>query len=273
MKIVSWNVNGIRAILKKGNLQEFLATENPDIICLQETKADDSTMKGIAGELEEKLGGYKIYWNSAEKKGYSGTAIFSKYEPIRILRNFSDEYTKKYNFTDKYGDTNTEGRILVLEFKNFILSTVYTPNAKEDLTRLPMRHKNWDVAFLEYMNDLEKDLKKPVIFCGDLNVAYTENDLARPKENLGKKGFTDEERAGFGKYLESNFVDTWRMFVEGNGVYTWWSNLGGARSRNVGWRIDYILVSKKLETLVKSAHIHDQILGSDHCPVAIEIDL
>lgn len=264
MKIVSWNVNGIRAILKKGNLQEFLEKENPDIICLQEIKGEKSL-------IDIDFENYKEYWNPATRKGYSGTAIFSKTEPISVTYNLPENISKDYNFIDEYGDTNDEGRVITAQYKDFYLVTVYTPNVKRDLTRLPLRENVWDRAFLSYMQSLEKI--KPAIFCGDLNVAYTEDDLARPKDNVGNAGFTDEERAGFGKYLESNFVDTWRMFVQGNGVYTWWSNLGGARSRNVGWRIDYILVSKKLETLVKSAHIHDQILGSDHCPVAIEIDL
>jgi exodeoxyribonuclease-3 len=205
------------------------------------------------------------------KKGYSGTAIFTKEKPLSIALNFPEKIAKKYKFSDKYGDTNSEGRIVCAEYKKFYLVTVYTPNAKDDLTRVPMRHKSWDPAFLEYMKELEKN--KPVIFCGDLNVAHTEEDLARPKENVGKKGFTDEEREGIQNFIDNGFVDTLRIFKKGNGFYTWWSHFGGARARNVGWRIDYFFVSKKLKDKVKKADIHTGVLGSDHCPVSIEIDL
>ncbi len=263
MKIISWNVNGIRAVHKKGLLVPFVEKYKPDILCLQETKAQKD-------QSEVDLPEYKEYWNSAEKKGYSGTAIFTKEEPLSVLINFPDKIAKKYKFSDKYGDTNTEGRIICAEYKKFYLVTVYTPNAKDDLTRIPMRHKSWDPAFLEYMKELEKD--KPVMFCGDLNVAHTEDDLARPKENIGKKGFTSEEREGIQKYIDAGFVDTLRLFKKGNGFYTWWSHFGGARARNVGWRIDYIFVSKKLKEKVKKADIHPDILGSDHCPVSIEIE-
>jgi exodeoxyribonuclease-3 len=214
---------------------------------------------------------YTEYWNSAVKKGYSGTAIFTKEKPLSIALNFPEKIAKKYKFSDKYGDTNSEGRIVCAEYKKFYLVTVYTPNAKDDLTRVPMRHKSWDPAFLEYMKELEKN--KPVIFCGDLNVAHTEEDLARPKENVGKKGFTDEEREGIQNFIDNGFVDTLRIFKKGNGFYTWWSHFGGARARNVGWRIDYFFVSKKLKDKVKKADIHTGVLGSDHCPVSIEIDL
>lgn len=264
MKLASWNVNGIRAILKKGNLQDFLSQENPDIICLQEIKGERSLI-----DIDFK--DYFEYWNPAQRKGYSGTAIFSKAEPLSIAYNFPEDLAKKYHFEDGYGDLNTEGRIITAEYEKFFLITVYTPNVKRDLTRLKMREEQWDKAFLEYIRGLEN--KKPVVFCGDLNVAYTEDDLARPKDNIGNAGFTDEERSGFGKYLENDFLDTWRMFVTGNGIYTWWSNLGGARSRNVGWRIDYFLVSKKLEKNVKSAKVFDKVLGSDHCPITLEVDI
>lgn len=264
MKIASWNVNGIRAILKKGNLQEFLATEQPDIICLQEIKGEKSLI-----DIDFK--DYFEYWNPAERKGYSGTAVFSKTEPLSVTYNFPEDFCKDSKLEDEFGHTNTEGRIITVEYKNFFLVTVYTPNVKRGLERLGLRHSEWDKLFLKYLKKLES--KKPVIFCGDLNVAYTENDLARPKDNIGNAGFTDEERSGFGEYLKADFVDTWRMFVQGNGVYTWWSNLGGARSRNVGWRIDYIMVSESLQKLVSQAYIHDKVLGSDHCPVAIDIDL
>lgn len=263
MKIVSWNVNGIRAILKKGHFQNFLDVEKPDIICLQEIKAQKH-------DVEIDFKEYFEYWNPAIRKGYSGTALFSKIEPTSVKYNFPESVSEKYLFKDDYGDTNDEGRIITAEFEKFFLVTVYTPNVKRDLSRLKLRAEMWDKAFLEYMKMLEKS--KPVVFCGDLNVAHTEDDLARPKDNIGNAGFTDEERARFSQYLENNFTDTWRMFVSGNGVYTWWSNLGGARNRNVGWRIDYVLVSNKIKNLVKSAHIFDKTLGSDHCPVSIEID-
>lgn len=264
MKIISWNVNGIRAVHKKGLFVPFVEKYKPDILCLQETKAEEH-------QSEVDLPEYEEYWNSAQKKGYSGTAIFTKEKPISIHLNFPEDLLKKYKLEDKYGDPNTEGRIIVAEYEPFYMATVYTPNAKDDLTRIPLRHKGWDKAFLEYMQKLEK--KKPVIFCGDLNVAHTEDDLARPKENVGKKGFTKEEREGAQNFIDAGFLDTFRMFTKGNGHYTWWSNFGGARERNVGWRIDYIFVSKKLKDKVKFARIHADVLGSDHCPISIEISL
>lgn len=264
MKIISWNVNGIRAVHKKGLFVPFVEKFKPDILCLQETKAEQS-------QSEVDLPDYEEYWNSAQKKGYSGTAIFTKNEPESISLDFPADMVKKYKFEDKYGDTNTEGRLIVAEYEPFYMVTVYTPNSKDDLTRIPLRHKAWDKAFLEYMQKLEK--KKPVIFCGDLNVAHMEDDLARPKENVGKKGFTSEEREGIQNFIDAGFVDTFRLFTKGNGFYTWWSNFGGARARNVGWRIDYFFVSKKLKDKVKFARIHPDVLGSDHCPISIEIDL
>jgi len=264
MKIISWNVNGIRAVHKKGLIVPFIEKYKPDILCLQETKAQQE-------QSEVDLPEYEEYWNSAVKKGYSGTAIFTKEEPVSISNDFPADILKKYKLEDKYGDPNTEGRIIVLEYSVFYLITVYTPNSKDDLSRIPLRHKGWDKAFLEYAQKLEK--KKPVIFCGDLNVAHTEDDLARPKENVGKKGFTAEEREGIDNFIKAGFVDTFRLFTKGNGFYTWWSNFGGARERNVGWRIDYFFVSKKLKDNVKQARIHPDVLGSDHCPVSIEIDL
>lgn len=264
MKIISWNVNGIRAVHKKGLFVPFIEKFKPDILCLQETKAEQ-------GQSEVDLKQYEEYWNSAEKKGYSGTAIFTKDKPLSITLNFPEKISKKYKFLDKYGDTNTEGRVVCAEYKNFFLVTVYTPNAKDDLTRIPMRHKSWDPAFLEYIKELERS--KPVIFCGDLNAAHTQDDLARPKENVGKKGFTNEEREGIEKYIEAGFIDTFRLFTKGNGNYTWWSHFANARKRNVGWRIDYIFVSKKLKDKIKKAEILSEVFGSDHCPVSIEIDI
>lgn len=188
------------------------------------------------------------------------------------MLDIPEKIVQKYNVvSDKYGDPNTEGRVVALEFAGCYVVTVYTPNTKGDLSRIPLRHKQWDPAFLYYMRQLEK--KKPVIFCGDLNVAHTEDDLARPKENIGSNGFTDEEREGIENIIKYNFVDTFRMFTKGNGHYTWWSHFGGARARNVGWRIDYVFVSKQLAPKVTKASIHPDVLGSDHCPVAIEISL
>jgi exodeoxyribonuclease-3 len=179
---------------------------------------------------------------------------------------------KKYKLSDdSYGDPNTEGRVIVAEFDKFFVVTVYTPNAKDDLSRIPLRHKQWDPAFLEYCQRLEKT--KPVIFCGDLNVAHTEDDLANPKPNVGKKGFTAEEREGIQNMIDCGFVDTFRLFKQGNGYYTWWSHFANARARNVGWRIDYFLVSSKLKTKVKRADIHPKVMGSDHCPISIELEL
>jgi exodeoxyribonuclease-3 len=263
MRIISWNVNGIRAVHKKGLFLPFIEKYAPDVLCLQETKAEQhqSVM-----ELKD----YEEYWNSATKKGYSGTAIFSKVKPIAVILNIPDKILKKYNLKDTYGDPNTEGRIVTAEFKNFYVVSVYTPNAKDDLSRIPLRHNQWDPAFLEYIKDLEKN--KPVIFCGDLNVAHTEDDLARPKENVGNKGFTVEEREGIDNIIKAGFIDTFRMFTKGNGHYTWWTHFANARTRNVGWRIDYFFVSKKMEKKVKAAKIFPEVMGSDHCPIYLEIN-
>jgi exodeoxyribonuclease III len=265
MKIYSWNVNGIRAVVKKGVFQPFIASHQPDILCLQETKAE-------RGQIEIDLAGYHEYWNSAAKKGYSGTAIFAKQEPLSVINGFPTEFAKRFSFADELQrDATEEGRVITAEFAKFFVVTVYTPNAKDDLSRLPLRFKHWDPAFLAYCKQLES--KKPVIFCGDLNVAHTELDLANPKPNRGKKGFTEEERKGFQNFLDAGFVDTLRMFREGNGHYTWWSNFANARSRNVGWRIDYFLVSGQLRGSVKAADIHADVLGSDHCPVSVTLAL
>lgn len=264
MKIISWNVNGIRAVERKGLFQPFLAEQKPDIVCLQETKANRE-------QVEIDLPDYIEYWHSAEKKGYSGTAIFTKTEPLSVINGFLPKISKKYApLADKYGDPEREGRVLTAEYENFYLVTCYTPNAKDDLSRVPLR-LHWDAAFLAHCKELEKT--KPVIFCGDFNVAHTEEDLARPKENIGKKGFTDEERLGFSNFIKAGFLDTLRLFVTGNGHYTWWSHWGGARERNVGWRIDYVLVSESLKGKIKNAFILPKVLGSDHCPVGIELEI
>ena len=264
IKIFSWNVNGIRAVIRKDALEPFVKQCQPDIICMQETKAKQ-------GQAEVDLPQYHEFWNSAERPGYSGTAIFSKSEPLSTNNGLPEEIIKKYDMADKYGDPNTEGRVLTAEYEDFYLVTVYTPNAKDDLTRLPLRAKHWDPAFLEYCQQLEKF--KPVVFCGDLNVAHTEDDLANPKPNRGKKGFTDEERAGFQAFVDAGFVDTLRMFEKGNGHYSWWSYFAKSRKRNVGWRIDYVLVSASLKSKVKAAAIHPEVMGSDHCPVSVTLDI
>ncbi|MEO6187137.1 MAG: exodeoxyribonuclease III [Steroidobacteraceae bacterium] len=265
MKIYSWNVNGIRAVVRKGTFQQFIAEHQPDILCLQETKAE-------RGQAEVDLAGYHEYWNSAEKKGYSGTAIFSRVQPLHVVNGFPDDFAAKFSFADELKrDSWNEGRVVTAEFEKFYVVTVYTPNAKEDLSRVALRHKHWDPAFLAYCKQLE--MTKPVVFCGDLNVAHTELDLTNPKPNRGKKGFTDEEREGFQNFVDAGFIDTFRLFTFGNGHYSWWSHFANARARNVGWRIDYVLVSQALKTHVKEAKIHADVMGSDHCPVSIELDV
>lgn len=264
MRLASWNVNGIRAVHNKNKFLPFIKEFQPDILCLQETKA-------MQGQAEIDLPDYEEYWNSATKKGYSGTAIFTKEKPLSVRNDFPPEILKKYKLTDSYGDPNTEGRVLAAEFKKFWLVNVYTPNSKPDLSRLPLRDKGWDPAFLAYVEILEKE--KPVIFCGDLNVAHTPDDLAKPKENEGDHGYTKEERAGIDRVIEAGYVDTFRLFSQGNGHYSWWSNFGNARARNVGWRIDYWFVSKKLAKRVTASTVESQVTGSDHCPVILDIDI
>jgi len=263
MKLISWNVNGIRSIHNKGLFVPFIEKVKPDIICLQETKAEEHQS---AVDLPD----YEEYWNSAEKKGYSGTAIFTKTKPIAIMLGLPEEILKKYKMADDgYGDPNAEGRVIAAEFKDFFVVNVYTPNSKPDLSRLALRHKNWDPAFLAYCKELEK--KKPVIFCGDLNVAHTEDDLANPKANEGEHGFTKEERAGIDAIIFAGFIDTFRHFTKGKGYYTWWTHFANARARNIGWRIDYIFASKKLLPKLVSARIYPEVMGSDHCPIGVTI--
>lgn len=265
IKLFSWNVNGIRAVINKGEFQKFFETYKPDIVCLQETKAQQ-------GQAVIDLPGYEEYWNSAEKKGYSGTAIFTKIKPLKVENGFPESIMKKYHLVDHADrDSSTEGRVIAAEFEKFWVVTVYTPNAKDDLSRIPLRYEHWDPAFLDYCKELEK--QKPVLFCGDLNVAHTEDDLARPKPNVGKKGFTTEERDGFDNFEKAGFVDTFRIFTKGNGHYTWWTHWANARANNVGWRIDYWLASKSLVPHIKKAEIHAEQMGSDHCPVSVTLDL
>jgi len=249
MKLISWNVNGLRSVLRK-NFLEYLGAEAPDVLCVQETKASPDDVEQLWPNT------YTTYWNSAQKKGYSGTAIFTKARPLNISTGIGiDEH-------------DNEGRVLTAEFAEYFLVNVYVPNSKRELTRLPYRQQ-WDKDFLKYLKKLEK--KKPVIFCGDLNVAHTEIDLANPKANVKNHGFTPEERAGFTTFVESGFIDTFREFERGGGHYSWWSPMGGARSRNVGWRLDYFLVSAALRPNLKRAFIQPHIMGSDHCPVGIQL--
>lgn len=251
MKIISWNVNGIRAALNKG-LADFLASENPDILCLQETKAREEQV-----ELPLEFGGYRSFWNSAEKPGYSGTAVFTREAPLSHTHGFG------------IGEHDKEGRVITLEYPEFHLVNVYTVNAQDGLRRLPYRMQ-WDTAFRKHLNTLAET--KPVIFCGDLNVAHTEIDLARPRENRQTAGFSDEERASFTELLESGFIDTYRhLHPDKTGAYSWWSYRGGARERNVGWRIDYFGVSPALIDRLHEATIFPHITGSDHCPVGITL--
>ena len=265
MRLVSWNVNGIRAVQRKGLFVPFVESLSPDVICLQEIKAEQH-------QSEHVIEGYEEYWHSAQKKGYSGTAIFSRRSPLSDVTGLPAALVKKYSLSeDAFGNPNDEGRTLTAEYEDFYLVTVYTPNAKGDLSRLRQRHEQWDPAFLAYLKRLEK--KKPVVICGDLNVAHTPDDLANPKANVGKAGYTNEERQRFEELLAAGFVDTFRLFTQGNGHYTWWSNFSAARERNVGWRIDYFLVSRGFASRVNASEIHADLMGSDHCPVSITLDL
>ena len=250
MKFISWNVNGIRAVAKKGAL-EFMESSGADFICLQETKATREIVEGMGWN-----NGLKVFANEAQKKGYSGTAIVTPHEPVSASYGLGIE------------EHDNEGRVVTLEFDDFFLTNVYTPNAQNELRRLPYR-REWNKAFLERMLELERS--KPVVFCGDLNVAHTEDDLANPKTNRKNAGFSDEEREDFGALVESGFIDTFREFTQGNGHYSWWSFRANARARNVGWRIDYFLISECLRPRLASAEILADIMGSDHCPVTMEL--
>jgi len=265
MKLYSWNVNGIRAVINKGAFQSFVAEHQPDILCLQETKAKQ-------GQAVIDLPDYHELWNDADKAGYSGTAIFTKLKPLTILNGFADGITEKYDLVDSFGDPTHEGRVISAEFEKFWVVTVYTPNSKRALERLNLRHKQWDPAFLEHIQFLEK--QKPVLFSGDFNAAHTEIDLARPKENVKSAGFTPEEREGFTNMLKAGYIDSFRtLHPDQLEAYTWWAAWGGARQRNVGWRIDYWMASKSLKDKIKSADIHPDVMGSDHCPVSITLDI
>jgi exodeoxyribonuclease-3 len=266
LKLYSWNVNGIRATINKGALQQFVATYQPDILCLQETKAKQ-------GQAEIDLPDYEEIWNSAKRAGYSGTAIFTKQKPLSATYDFPDDIQQRYLWhEDQHGDPTIEGRIITAEYAQFYLIDVYTPNAKRELTRIPLRHDLWDPAMLQYITDLEQH--KPVIICGDFNVAHQPIDLARPKDNEGNAGFTTEERAGFDNYIKHGLIDTFRyLHPDETGAYTWWTWRAQARARNIGWRIDYFLASKSLQPHIKSATILPEVTGSDHCPISLELDL
>ena len=251
IKIISWNVNGIRAVQKKG-FYDFIEKYNPDILCIQETKAHPD-------QVEMQLPAYKNkFWNSAEKKGYSGTAIFSKLSP------------QSFNCDMGITKHDKEGRIITLEFKNYYLINVYTPNAKRDLSRLEYREKEWDKDFLNFLKNLEKE--KPIIFCGDLNVAHQEIDLKNPSTNKKNAGFTQEERNGFSNYIDSGFIDTFREFTQDPDHYTWWSYMFNSRQRNIGWRIDYFCISTILKNKIQNSYILPEVMGSDHAPIVLEIN-
>lgn len=251
MKLISWNVNGIRACVNKG-FKDFFKEINADIFCIQETKCQ-------IDQIELEFEGYKSFWNSAEKKGYSGTAIYTKEKPISVKYGIGIEQHDK------------EGRVITLEFKNFFMVNIYTPNSKRGLERLEYRQA-WEDEIRKYLLDLNKI--KPVIMCGDLNVAHNEIDLKNPKTNRRNAGFTDEEREKMTQLLESGFTDSFRyLYPNTKEAYSWWSYMGRAREKNVGWRIDYFIVSKNIENKIKEAKIHSKIMGSDHCPVELEIDI
>lgn len=251
MKLISWNVNGLRACVNKGFL-EFFKDIDSDFFCLQETKLQ-------AGQIDLELPGYHQYWNYAEKKGYSGTAIFTKYEPLSVAMGIGLE------------EHDREGRTITLEYNSFYLVTVYTPNSQRGLTRLDYR-MTWDDDFQEYLTNLQQN--KPIVVCGDLNVAHQEIDLKNPQTNRKNAGFTDEERNKFSQLLESGFIDTYRhLYPDKEDAYTWWSYFANSRERNIGWRIDYFLISQDLQDKLIDAEIYDHILGSDHCPVGLKISL
>jgi exodeoxyribonuclease-3 len=250
MKFISWNVNGLRACMQKG-FRDFFNKMDADFFCLQETKLQE-------GQIDLELPGYRQYWNYAQKKGYSGTAIFAKNEPLQV----------------RYGmnipELDTEGRLITLEYPEFFLVTCYTPNAQRELARIDHRLR-WEEAFRAYL--MELDRQKPVILCGDLNVAHQEIDLKNPSSNRGNAGFSDQEREAFGKLLESGFTDSFRyLYPETTGAYTWWSYMFNARANNAGWRIDYFLVSDRLRERIQGASIHAETLGSDHCPVELQLN-
>lgn len=254
LRIFSWNINGLRAVLRKGALQEFLSKYQPDVLCLQEIKCKPD-------QIDYEFPGYKVVWNPAEKPGYSGTAILlsSALNPSSVPFQCSENSIAV-----------PEGRIIALEFEKFYLVNVYVPNSKPDLSRLKLRENEWDPEFLKFLKELEKT--KPVVVCGDFNAAHEEIDLARPKQNRHNAGFTDEERQGIANLVNAGFVDTFRDLNPDEKRYTWWSHWGHARENNVGWRIDYFFISKALKKNLKAAEIYEDVKGSDHCPVSIDLE-
>lgn len=252
MKLISWNVNGLRAVMRKMDFLSYLKEEDADIICLQETKIQD-------GQVDLQPEGYHVYWNYAVKKGYSGTAVFSKQEPLQVIYGIGVE------------EHDQEGRVITLEFENVFVMTVYTPNSRRGLERIDYRMQ-WEETLLSYI--LELDQKKPVILCGDLNVAHQEIDLKNPKANRNNAGFSDQEREAFTRFLEAGFVDSFRhVYPDLEGAYSWWSYRAGARDRNIGWRIDYFVVSESLKEQIEDASISADVMGSDHCPVELIINI
>jgi len=250
VEFISWNVNGIRAVLKKGFL-DFVRNAEPDVLSLQEVRA-------TRDQVDLPMDGYHTYWYAGERKGYAGTAVFTKVEPVQVSYGIG------------LAEHDKEGRVITLEYPDYFFVNVYTPNAGRQLERLEYRSKEWDPAFLRYLQRLQKT--KPVVFCGDLNVAHKEIDLANPKANEHNAGFTIEERTGFDNIVESGFVDTFREFTKDGGHYTWWSYMGRAREKNIGWRIDYFCISAALRSRLKSATILPDVMGSDHCPVTMTLD-
>ena len=249
MKLITWNVNGLRAVINKG-FADFFIRNNADIFCIQETKMQEA-------QLDIQFDGYQKYFNSALKKGYSGTAIFTKKKPEQITYGIGIE------------EHDTEGRVITLEYKTFYMVNVYTPNSQRELTRLEYRME-WEDAFRNYLKNLDKN--KPVIMCGDLNVAHEEIDLKNPKQNRRSAGFTDEERAKMTQLIQNGFIDTYRyLYPEETDCYTWWSYMMKAREKNIGWRIDYFIVSERLKEKIQDVKIHSQVMGSDHCPVELDI--
>jgi exodeoxyribonuclease-3 len=248
MKLISWNVNGVRAAIGRGLLGAF-EEMNPDVLCLQEVKALPEQVEACWPE------GYFQYWNPAEKLGYSGTAVFSRLEPLAVETGIG------------LAAGDCEGRVITLEFPSFYLVNVYTPNSKRDLSRLSFRTRRWDIGFLRHLKRLEED--KPVVFCGDLNAAHEDIDLANPRSNRRNAGFTDEERRGIRRYIRSGFIDTFRQFHREGGHYSWWSYRADARARNIGWRLDYFFISGSLRPRLEEAFILPDVTGSDHCPVGI----
>lgn len=249
MKLVSWNVNGLRSILGKG-FPSYLQQSDADIVCLQEIKARPD-------QVDHPFEGYHMFWNPATRPGYSGTAILSRKKPLSVTNGIG------------HAAHDNEGRVITAEYKDCFIVNVYTPNSQRELTRLDYRTREWTPAFVEFLTDLEK--RKPVVFCGDMNVAHREIDLARPKANIRNAGFTIEEREAFDRVLDAGFLDSFRLFEPGGGHYTWWSYQGTARQRNIGWRIDYVCVSHALRTALASAFIEPGVEGSDHCPVGVTL--